>query len=100
MSLFQVIFSFKGQTVPLDAVSTETTVDELYQRVRQALSLSETDPIKILYKGKLLKNEEVSVFPEVPRKTPRLMVMASSTETVRQMNAKRSDSPVSYTRSR
>jgi len=51
-----------------------------------------TTTIKLLYKGKRLDpSSSASVFPTVPPKTPKIMVLVTQKEAVEQLNSQRSD---------
>ena len=92
---FQVHLSFKGKTTQLDELTTATTGEELEQRVLQALGLPEDGTVlKLLFKGKRLQNGPEPVFASVPKKTPKIVVMASSTAQVKAVSNKKSDPTV------
>jgi len=58
----------------------------------QLNAVDEEMTLKILYKGKLLSpTDNVVVFPEVPKKPPKLIVISSSQRAVKTLNSKRSD---------
>lgn len=98
MSDLSVSISHQGQFYQLSNVTTETTAQQLYQRVLHTLQLNENDfHVKVLFKGKdILKDQTRSneaVFTNVSQgsKIPKLLVVASPRELVDQLNAKRSD---------
>jgi hypothetical protein len=92
MTSFEATISFKGETHSVE-VSTSTTAGDVFEKVRQLFHLDpEEHAIKLLYKGKLLRADDASiVFTEIPSKTPKLIVMASSQSTVQHVQSKRSD---------
>ena len=92
---FQVNLSFQGKTECLSNVTTETTGQELEQRARSAHSLDDANiTLKLLYKGKVLHPDQVA-FPNVPtKKNPKVLIMASSHESVETLNSKRQDATI------
>jgi WLM domain len=98
-SSFSISLVFQGKTTSLPHVTTSTTPDELYLSVLEALQLSDETRLKLLYKGKRIdptsssssSNQQHVVFPSVPTKTPKIMVMATSTVIVQELATKRSD---------
>jgi hypothetical protein len=89
---FSVNFTFQGKAASLDDCSTTNTANDLYNKVRDAYSLAEETQLKLLLKGKRLSPEDESpVFKEVPKKVPKIMVMATSNVVVKEMAEKRSD---------
>ncbi|CAJ1935100.1 unnamed protein product [Cylindrotheca closterium] len=95
---FPVSLSFKGQSVTLEnSVTTATTAKELYAQARQAYGWDETVELKLLFKGKKLKEDSSSeaVFafwkPNSSKKVPKIIVMATSSDTVSQIANKKSD---------
>lgn len=91
-----VSLSFKGQSVTLEnSVTVATTTNELYGHIRRAYGLDETVELKLLYKGKKLK--EYSFDPIFKnwkfssKKSPKIMVLATSSETASRIANKKSD---------
>jgi len=96
---FPIQLSFKGRTVPIEA-SISTTSDELIVLAHIALGIVDGDypssanntTLKLLYKGKRLEpGAPTPVFTERPKRTPRIIVLATASTAVEQLNAKRSD---------
>jgi hypothetical protein len=83
--------------VTLDGrISTTTTASDLYRFVLDALqeqvATDETAQLKLLMKGKRIDPTADSiVFPSIPTKTPKILVMATSAVVVQEMAHKRSD---------
>lgn len=92
-SYFSVSLSCKGQSVTLEnSFTTSATGEELYQQTRQAFGFAVEDEIKLLYKGKKLQNDSTTlVFSTIPKKLPKIMVMATSNATVQKIAEKTSD---------
>jgi hypothetical protein len=89
MSSFEVTLTYQGQSAVLSNITMETTLEELEDQARVALSLDDTT-IRLLYRGKVLT--ENRIFAEVPPKNKRkILVMASSQQSVKELNSKRSD---------
>lgn len=94
-SLFDLAFSFQGKTVVLANVTTENTGQYIEQQARVAFGLDETVSLKLLCKGKVLAPDDTAAFQEIPPKNWRkILVMASSQDAVKQLNAKRSDATI------
>jgi len=87
---FEVTLSFQGKSFSLSDVTLETTAEDLYNRSFEALKLSEESQLKLLYKGKRLGGSE-TVFSSVPKKTPKMLVMATSIVAMKELNSMRSD---------
>ena len=93
-SPFEVLLAFQGRTERLSDVTTETTGQELEDRARVAHSLGDSVAVKLLYKGKVLQPNQVAFrIPPLPKKN-KIFIMASSEESVQELNAKRSDPTV------
>jgi WLM domain len=91
---FTVQFSFQGKTLEGQA-TVLTTADELLETARSLLfpnSSSDGQPhaIKLLFKGKRLEGSSI-VFPTAPSKIPKMIVLATTTNTVTELNSRRSD---------
>lgn len=100
---FPIQLSFKGRSVPIEA-SISTTPDELIALAHTALGIAPADDpssstatcnnttLKLLYKGKRLEpGTTAPLFSERPKKTPNIMVLATASTAVEQLNAQRSD---------
>lgn len=87
---FEVQISFKGKTTPLFTSLGTATGDYLVEQARTALQLPNTAEVKVLWKGKRLGGTN-PVFTTVPKKKPKLMVLATEASTVTDINARRSD---------
>ena len=101
---FPVILSFQGRTATIEA-SVRTTADELIDLAHDAglgltvvvgdqdnIKTTNATSLKILYKGKRLEpGTDAAVFAEVPKKTPKIMVLATQSVAVQELNSKRSD---------
>jgi hypothetical protein len=99
-SSFAINLVFQGKTTSLPNVTTSTTSEQLHLAVLDALQLSDETRLKLLYKGKRLDptlssssscNQQHAVFPSVPTKMPKIMVMATSAVIVQELATKRSD---------
>jgi len=95
-SFFPVNLSFKGQSVTLeDSVNENTGAKELYAQARQAYGWDETVELKLLYKGKKLREDSseavFATWKVNGKKAPKIMVMATSSDTVSQIANKKSD---------
>jgi len=93
---FSVILSFKGQSVTLEnSLTVATTASELYAQARQAYGWDDTVEMKLLYKGKKLEEDSFdSVFKtwkSNSKKAPKMIVLATSSDTVSQIANKKSD---------
>lgn len=89
MSSFELTLTYQGQSSHLSNITTETTLETLKDQARVVFSLDDTN-IRLLYKGKILT--QTHVFTEVPPKNKRkILVMASSQQSVNDLNSKRSD---------
>jgi len=92
MASFPISLAFQGKTVTVKNVSTATTASELYDAALAALELSEETQLKLLFKGKRLeKGSTKIVFQNIPSKTPKIMVMATSAVVAKEIASKRSD---------
>lgn len=89
---FEVLLSFKGQTATI-LVTQETTADELDHRAREAFALRGDATLKLIWKGKVFDARDEPAFPtgKPGKKTPKVMVVASRGEKVKELNAGRSD---------
>lgn len=78
--------------MPLANVTTSTSSDELLAQTLVALGLTEESSqlLKLLYKGKRLQGSKPA-FSTVPKKTPKILVMATPAVAVKELNSKRSD---------
>ena len=83
---FSVDLLFQGKTITVSHVTTLTTGDTL---VRQA-HLPKDMIVKMLHKGKKVELDDV-VFTAIPKKKPKILLMATSTTHVAQLQEKRSD---------
>ena len=92
---FTVLLSYQGQTIPVSNVTTTMTGMDLYRHIAQVLSIIETDEeLKILYKGKRISKEEDTtsiIFPTIPTKPPKLIVLTTPSKTIQEMATKKSD---------
>jgi hypothetical protein len=89
MSSFEVTLTYQGQSAVLSNISTETTLEAVEDQARVKFSLDDTT-IRLLYRGKVLTANKL--FEEVPPKNKRkILVMASSQQSVKELNSKRSD---------
>ena len=92
MTSFQVKLSLKGKTFVLDNVTTSVSSRELHSRALAALDLPKGTVLKLLHKGKRLPTDgNDAAFASVPSKTPKILVMASSSKDVSTMATKKSD---------
>lgn len=88
---FQATLSFKGESHTIE-VTTSITATELFETVKQVCHLEQEHAVKVLYKGKMLREDDSStVFAQIPPKPPKLIVMASSQNAVQEIQSKRSD---------
>jgi hypothetical protein len=91
-SSFQVNISFQGKSTNLSDVTTSITASALYQQTLEALELSDETQLKLLLKGKIINTNDTNpIFPSIPHKIPKLIVMATSTIVAKEMASKRSD---------
>lgn len=78
-----------------NCVTTATTAKELYTQARQAYGWDETVEVKLLFKGKKLKEDSSGPVFESwkanSKKSPKILVMATSSDTVSQIANKKSD---------
>lgn len=81
--------AFQGKTVALSNISTATSGADL-QRQAQTFFEQEASELKLLYKGKKLAGDS-PVFDTVPKKTPKIMVLATSSTQIKDIQCKRSD---------
>jgi hypothetical protein len=86
---FPVQLVFKGANVALP-VTVETTGNQLLSLAQTALQVSSETCFKLLYKGKQLVGD-IPLFPVEPIKTPKIMVLATQSTEVFELNSKRSD---------
>jgi hypothetical protein len=89
---FPVHLVFKGTNVALP-VTVETTGNQLLSLAQTALQVSSETSFKLLYKGKQLDGD-LPPFPVAPKKTPKIMVLATQSAEVSELNSKRSDPTV------
>lgn len=88
---FEVVLTFQGRTERVLDVTTETTGQELANRARDAFSLDDNVALKLLFKGKVLQPNQVAFHSPPPPKRNKILIMASSNESVQALNNKRSD---------
>ena len=87
-SEFSVNVSFQGKTIVVPHVTTSTTGTAL---LRSAGIMSEKElQVKMLYKGKKVELDEI-VFTTFQKKTPKVLLMASSSTQISELQEKRSD---------
>jgi hypothetical protein len=90
---FTVQFSFQGKILEGKA-TVMSTADELIQSARSLLFSVESNmqplEVKLLFKGKRLEGNFV-VFPATPSKIPKIIVLATTTNKVAELNSRRSD---------
>mmetsp|Transcript_29574 Transcript_29574/g.48798 ORF Transcript_29574/g.48798 Transcript_29574/m.48798 type:complete len:386 (+) Transcript_29574:107-1264(+) len=93
MASFTVNLSFQGKTVSLSDVTTDTSGADLHQIALVAFDLDDGASLKLLYKGKRLDQEDITtpVFQLVPKKAPKILVMATSSSVISDLQSKRSD---------
>ena len=92
-SSFSVAVSFQGQSRTIEA-TTSSSASAIYDQVLQVCQLEkDISAVKVLYKGKKLDalDTETLVFTKVPTKPPKLLVMASSRQTVQRIQQQKSD---------
>jgi len=89
---FQVQLLFKGRTVSIEA-TLASRADELIASAVNALHVdADSSTLKLLYKGKRLEpGSTTTVFTTVPKKAPKLMVLATNSDSVQELNSRRSD---------
>ena len=77
----------------MEGCETSWTSKQLYEKVRDVFDLSDATQLKILLKGKRLDENDLAipVFKEIPKKAPKLIIMATSKVVLRELAAKRSD---------
>ena len=90
-SSFEVVLTFQGRTERLSDVTTETTGEMLADAARLAFGLDDTATLKLLYKGKVLQPGQVAFSKPPPPKKNKILIMASSQESVEALNLKRQD---------
>jgi hypothetical protein len=84
---FTVIVSFQGKSSSLSNIPTSITGRELLDK----LGMSDEDSeIKILYKGKRVDPSN-NLFAVPPPKTPKILIMATATNQISEIQSKRSD---------
>jgi hypothetical protein len=83
---FSVNLSFQGKTITLSNVTTSTTGADLLSDAKLPEGLS----VKMLYKGKKIEPDDI-VIETVPKKTPKILIMATSTNQIAELQEKRSD---------
>jgi hypothetical protein len=89
MSSFEVTLTYQGQSVVLSNITSDTTLEALEDQARVQFSLDHAT-IRLLYRGKVLTANQL--FDEMPPKNKRkILVMASSQQSVKELNSKRSD---------
>lgn len=118
---FHANLSYRGKILRLDGLTTSTVGSELYQRVLELISDEEhpsssdgasdnsartgstcaccagvgmgATQLKILHKGKKIKNDPLSapIFQNAPKKTPKILVMATSSKMAEEMASRKSD---------
>jgi hypothetical protein len=73
-------------------VTTVTTGADLHRLALAAFELDDGASLKLLYKGKRLEHDiSMPVFQSVPRKAPKILVMATSPSQISDLQSKRSD---------
>jgi len=78
----------------LENISTATTGRDLFIQARKAYGWSDDDEVKLLYRGKKLKDDDAAVvftFTDPPKKTPKIIVMVTSSATVSKVSQQTSD---------
>ena len=92
MSSFHVNFSFQGKTIAMEHLTTSTTGSDLYHRTLEAFELSDETQLKLLFKGKLIENDDkCQPFETPPTKKSKVMVIATSEVVAKDIASKRSD---------
>lgn len=93
MTSFLINLSFQGKTVALTDVTTSTTGTDLHRMALVAFSMEDGASLKLLYKGKRLDQEDDTspIFKVVPKKAPKILVMATSSSQISDLQSKRSD---------
>lgn len=90
-SPFEVVLTFQGRTERLSHVTTSTTGQEIAKLARDAFSLDDSVTLKLLYKGKVLQPNQIAFCTPPPSKRNKILIMATSTQSVDALNSKRSD---------
>ena len=88
-SEFSVNLSFQGKTIAVPHVTTSTTGIEMLRNAGILLE-EEGMQVKMLYKGKKVELDEV-VFTTFMKKTPKILLIASSSIQISEVREKRSD---------
>jgi hypothetical protein len=92
MSSFSVSLAFQGKTVALSDVTTVTTGADLHRLALATFQLDDGASLKLLYKGKRLDQDNIiPVFQSIPKKAPKVLVMATSSSQISELQSKRSD---------
>jgi hypothetical protein len=89
---FTVQFSFQGKVLEGKA-TVLSTADELIDTARSVLFPVGSDimeEVKLLFKGKRLEGTFIA-FPTTPSKIPKIIVLATTTTKVTELNSRRSD---------
>jgi hypothetical protein len=88
---FTISLSFKGKIIQLHDIRQSTSGSELYNKTRQQFGWAENDEVKLLYKGKKLQPSDDTVFSNIPKKIPKIIVMATSSVTVSEVANQKTD---------
>jgi len=92
LSSFSVNIFYQGKTVVLSDITVSTSGGDLYNLARENIGHNNDDAIKLLYKGKQLqRNSEMPVFAKIPKKAPKIIVLATSKNQISDIQQKRSD---------
>lgn len=88
---FEVVYTFRGKTASLRTSIGTASGEKLIAYAKDAFQIEENSNMKLLLKGKRLEETSDSVFASVPKKMPKIMVLATKSEVVDSLNSRRSD---------
>mmetsp|Transcript_15628 Transcript_15628/g.23024 ORF Transcript_15628/g.23024 Transcript_15628/m.23024 type:complete len:365 (-) Transcript_15628:136-1230(-) len=92
MVSFHVNIVLRGKTSKVEGVTPSTNGVELYRKTLDAFELSDETQLKLLYKGKQIERTSAQpIFPIDPKKTPKVMAIATSIAAAKEIASKKSD---------